>query len=274
LTAAVRNFTQWGDTQAAIEETRLLEFEDRAVLQDTSAVQFDNRLLVTGLPKQTANGIVHQAIMPLNFDLIGTISNKLSPCWEGIWTGLDILQIVCANFGGRDRCFAFVISRKDQSLQLWEITDYSYRDADDARITTIAELPAFTWGKEYELRELLTLELWVDRVVGKVDAKVEYRVDSDACWQPWHSWQFCSARDTCEDENNPMCYNPAPLGPGYQSTMTLPHPPQQANAATMRPAYIGYQFQPRITLHGSCRIRGAYLHAIKRDRELYARKVC
>ena len=274
LTAAVKNFTQWGDTQAAIEESRVLQFEDRGLLAGTSATVFDNRLLITALPKQTANGIVYQAIMPLNFDLIGTISNKLSPVWEGMWTGLDILQIITANFGGRDRCFAFVISRKDQSLQLWEITNYSYRDHADARITTIIEFPAFTWGKEYELRELLTLELWVDRVVGKVDATMEYRVDSDSCWQPWHIWQFCAARNSCEDETNPFCYNPYPLGPGYQSTMTLPHPPQRANAATMRPAYIGYQFQPRLTIHGSCRVRGVYLHAIKRDRELYARMVC
>jgi hypothetical protein len=274
LTMAVRNFTQWGDTQIAVEETRLMGFEDRSLLSFASGVLFDNRLLMTAMPKQTQYGVVFPAIMPLNFDLISTISSKLSPCWEGMWTGLDILQIFCANFGGLQRCLALVISRKDQSLQLWELTDYSPRDADDARITTVSEFPAYTWGKEYEMRELVSAELWVDRVVGKVDATLEYRPDSDACWQPWHSWQFCAARDSCEDELNPFCYTPTPLGPGYQSTMTLPHPPVAANAATMRPAYLGYQFQPRLTIHGSCRIRGLYLHAIKRDRALYDRKTC
>lgn len=274
LSMTVRNFSQWGDTQAAIEESRALQFENRALLSFSSGVVFDNRLLMTGLPILTANGVIHQGIYPLNFDLISRISSKLAPVWEGMWTGLDVLQLFTANFGGRERCFALVISRLDKSLQLWELTDYSYRDENDARITSIMEFPAFTWGKEYELKELLTMELWLDRVVGKVQAKAEYRVDSDACWQPWHSWDFCAARDSCENELNPFCYTIAPLGPGYQSTMTLPHPPGLSNAATMRPAYIGYQFQPRLTLHGYCRVRGVYLHSAKRDRELYARQVC
>jgi len=138
---------------------------------------------------------------------------------------------------------------------------------------SVIEFPAFTWNLEFDLKELLTVELWLDDVRGIVEFTMEYRPDSDPCWYPYHKWKVCSARDENETLSSLTPY-PTKYGPGYQSTICLPHPPQQCNSFTGRPAYILYQCQLRLTMHGWARIRGLMLHSTLRQRELYSRKVC
>jgi hypothetical protein len=274
LQAAIRNFTQWGNVPISVNEDRILAFNDRSLLWAASGIEFDNRVLQTAMPAMTPWGVTHPSLIPLNFDSISTLNNQLPPAWEGQLTGLDMFQLWSGDFGGRDRAFALVLSKTDQSLQLWELTAASRTDNGDNRIDWVIEFPAFTWGHEFELKELLTLELWIDDLRGTVNFGLDYRPDSDACFYPWHKWKLCSARNSCENVFEPICYPLTEYGPGYASTITLPHPPQQCNALTGRPAYIGYQFQARLTIHGWCRIRGIFMHASDRMRELYARKVC
>lgn len=273
LQASVRNFSQWGNVPVSVNEDRILAFNDRSLLWASSGIYFDNRLIETALPKQTENGVVHQSLVPLNFDNISTLNSQLPPAWEGQLAGLGILQLFVGDFGGLDRALALTISDMDHSLQLWELTQASHTDNGDSRIPWAVEFPAFTWGREFALKELMTMELWLDDIRGTVDITVDYRPDSDACFYPWHRFRICAARDSNE-LLNPTTPYPTKYGPGYRSTVTLPHPPQKCAAFTGRPAYIGYQFQPRLQLHGWCRIRGIFLHAATRDRELYAGKVC
>ena len=273
LTAAVRNFQQWGDTPISINESRILAFNDRALLSEGNGIYFDNRMLQTAIPLSTPNGVVHQALIPLNFDTISTLANKLPPAWEGQYVGLDFLQLLVGNFGGLQRAFGLVISRDDGALELWELTTASRTENGDNRITCVAEFPAFTHSLEFDLKEMLTAELWLDDVRGTVDFNLEYRPDSDACYYPWHIWSVCAARDQNELLNAQNPY-PTKCGPGYRSTLTLPHPPAQCNAATGRPAYLHYQVQLRLTIHGWCRVRGLLIHSTLRQRNLYEGKIC
>jgi hypothetical protein len=273
LQAAIRNFGQWGAVPISINEQRLLALNDRSLLWAATGIYFDNRVLQSAVPKMTPWGVTHSAIAPLNFDSISSLNAQLPPAWEGQLSGLDILQLFEADFGGLDRAFALVISREDGSLQLWELTTSSHRDNGDSRIDWVIEFPAFTWGKEFQLKELVSSEIWLDDVEGTVEFTLDYRPDSDFCWYRWHSWKVCAARSTAETMA-PQTPYPTALGPGYKSTLTLPHPPQGCNAFTGRPAFIGYQFQPRLTIKGWCRIRGELLHGAERMRELFAGKIC
>lgn len=271
LAAAVRNVTQWGNVPVSVNENRLLAFNNRALLWASSGIYFDNRVLQTAIPVQSQWGVLHSAVVPLNFDNISSLNSQLPPAWEGQLSGLDILQLFCGDFG--DRAFALVISRADNSLQLWELTIADRRDNGDNRIDWVVEFPAYTHGKEYELKEDLAIELWLDDVEGTIEFTLDYRPDSDSCWYPWYSWKVCAARNSNETLNPTTPY-PTLYGPGYKSTITLPHPPQQCNAFTGRPAFINYQCQPRLTIKGWCRVRGVFLHAAGKMRELYAGKVC
>ncbi len=271
LQAIIRNSTQWGNVPISVNVQRAIANNDRTLLWAASGIYFDNRVIQTAAPTMGTYGVTHPLLVPLNFDAISTLNASLPPAWEGVLSGLDILQLFEGDYGGLDRAFALVISRVDQSLQLWELTTNNQRDNGDNRIEWVVEFPAFTWGRELELKELVSLELWLDNIYGTVEMTLDYRPDSDACWYQWHAWKVCAAR---AGETIPATPYPTTLGAGYKSTITLPHPPQQCNAWTGRPAFIGYQFQPRLTIKGTCRVRGIFLHGIDRQRKLYEGLVC
>lgn len=274
LTAAVRNFQQWGDTPVSINVDRILGFNNRALLWASSGIYFDNRLIQTAMPEQTEFGVIHKSLLPLNFDPLSTLQEKLPPAWEGQYVGLDHFQLFTGDFGGLERAFSLALSRRTQSLELWELTNSQRTENGDNRIDWIVEFPAYTHGKEFQLKEALCLELWLDDVHGTVDFSLDYRPDSEACWYPWKKWQVCWARNGNEYSLADPSPYPTACGPGHESTITLPRPPQACNRSTGRIARIGYQFQPRLIVHGWCRIRGIYLHCAERDRMLYDRMVC
>lgn len=277
LFASVRNFGQWGNRAISANEQRLLNFVDRSMMIGSTGIQFNNRMLQATLPKATAQGIVNQVIIPMDFIPVSSFATNATPVWEGALEGLDILQLFVGDFGGRERAFAVAVSRLDSSIELWELTDYLKTDENisgESRVDWFIEFPAYTWGREFELKKLISAEIWVDKLIGTVEFKMEWRPDSDPCWKLWKQWKECSAKNSCEDVNNPICYPITPFCESFRSTMVLPQPPLACESITRRPAHIGYQFQCKLSIKGWCRIRGLILHAQSVDRKLYQGMVC
>lgn len=275
LIAAIRYFGQPGNISISANEERLLQFTNRALLKFSTGIQFDNRLLQSGLPLQRPQGVVHQAIIPLDFLPMSTPDQQtFNPIWEGMYEGLDFLQLFVADFGGVDRAFGLIVSRVDSSIQLWELTEANQFEGADSRVTWQIEFPAFTWGQEFALKKLVSAELWLDRLYGEVVFKMEWRPDGENCWFTWAEWKECTPRNTGESVP-PVTYPLTPFGECYRATKTLPKPPESCpSCSTGRPAYIGYQFQPRLTIKGFCRLRGLLLHSEPVERNLYNKMVC
>lgn len=270
LLQAVRYFNQWGNIQISSNEQRILQFNDRALLYAASGIVFDNRLWQTALPQQNAVGVIHKGIVPMDFVPINSFNRQKEPNWEGMYEGLDFLQLFLGDFGGRERAFAAVVSQVDGSINLWELTVGDQRENGDGRVTWIIETPAWTWGRELDLKKLVSAEFGVDRLAGTVDFLLEFRPDSQTDWLHWHRWQECSPRNSSENAINPIAYPLIQYGPCYRSTMVMPLPPESCAACnTGRPASIGYQFQARLTIKGYCRVRSMMFHAEYVDRQLY-----
>lgn len=283
LMLATRYFDQPGNIELSAQETRILQFVDRSLLSFATGCFADNRLLQSSLPKQLPQGVVHQAVIPLDFLPISEFGSDFKPAWEGHYEGLQILQMLTGDFGGVERMFMVTVSAIDTkggpagSIQLYEQVQDAQFDENpngESRIQWQFETPAYTWGNEFQLKKLISAEFWVDRIFGEVIFKVEYRPDGETCWQPWHEWEVCSARTTCEDVINPVCYPVGTYGEGYRQTMALPVPPQTCARQMGRPMNTGFQFQLRVTIRGFCRVRGIQLFAEEVQRSLYGSMVC
>lgn len=111
--SAVRNFGSPGNVPVSREMSRVLRHDTPWLLDYSSAVLFDNRLLMTCLPEPLPNSCVHGGIIALDFDLISGMTNTLPPAYDGLWTGIKPLQLVKGRFGGDERCFAFCKSTVD-----------------------------------------------------------------------------------------------------------------------------------------------------------------
>lgn len=280
LALAVRYFNQWGNTPISRNLNRVVPFQDRALLRFGSGMLFDNRLYQTILPFQSGPaGVAHSAFAVLDFDNLGSLQDKMQgdaiPAWDGIHTGLNVLQGFVGDFGGRDRAFAVVVSSVDGTIQLWELTSGDKFENGDNRITSSFELPALEWGNVFQFKELQGGNLWMDRISGKVDVLVEYRSDDDPCWHFWAQFTKCYARTSCEDLANPVCYPLQPYGEGYEKPISLPHPNAKECASnSMRPACMGYCFQIRVTTKGANRFRGAMLYATPRQLSIRSNMAC
>jgi len=271
LQISTRFFQQWGNVQLSTPEERVLAFSNRALMSFATGIEFDNRLLQAVLPVQTPVGVAFQAIVPLDFFNLSDFRRRamgLQPAWEGMYEGIDVLQLFEGDFGGLQRAFAVVHSRVDDSIEVWELTDFSQRDTDDHRITMQFETPAWTWAiekREFDLKKLDGGEIWIDSIAGTVELTVEYRVDADPCWQPWLRTQLCAARNVCEATAvaSPACYPAVTFCEGSKFPITLPEPQQgKCDSAQNRPTTRGYQFQVRVTVKGWMSVVGMLIHAI------------
>lgn len=211
--------------------------------------------------------------MPLDFEPLSELGQNLQPAWEGHYEGLNILQLAVGDFSGLERAFATVVGDKG-TIDIWELTNAERFENGDQRVTWQIEFPAYNASKEFDLKKLVSAELWIDKLFGEVEFTMEYRPDSDPCWKLWHRWKQCTARNSSEDVRNPTTYPLTPYRESFRSTMTLPKPPEACESVSGRPAYIGYQFQPRLTIKGWCRVRGLLLHMQKVERKLYEKIVC
>jgi len=280
LTLAIRYFGVWGNVPISRPEQRVLRFNDRSLLRFASGINFDNRLWQTVVPFQTKVGVAHQAVIPLDFDLLGTMSDRLPPAWEGIYEGLDFLQLMEADFGGLQRGFSFVVSRTTGNIDLWEMTTQDRFDSqvngDGDRVTFYLETPAYTWGDPFMLKKLDGLELWCDKMLGTVNFMAEYKVDQSPCWIFWHAWKQCVAKDCREDPDAITCpdYPVQPYCEGFKATVTMPSPPNQCEPNNARPSTEGYQFQIRITIKGWCRVRGIRVYALPKTKAPFKDLVC
>ncbi len=272
LLTAIRYFQQPGNTQISSNENILIRANDRALLHAATGCQFDNRLLESALPFQTSQGIAHQAIVPLDFVPVSSFEKSSPPVWEGSHEGLDFFQLFSGDFGGLPRAFVVGPSKLDGSINIWELSQFELRDQNDHRIVTQATFPSFEFQKLILTKKLDTAELWFDEIYGTVDFVMEYRVDMDPCWYPWHRWQHCTARDSSEDATKPILY---PLRKFCSSwkRFVLPVPQPQCSSSTNRPSNIGTQFQPRLTWKGTARLRGLWLYAFEVERQLYDMRV-
>lgn len=274
-----RYFKQWGNVPISNNENRVLQFNDRSLMDTSTGIAFDNRLLMGILPMATSRGVAFQGLAPLDFDLISTLQEQRPPAWEGLLEGLSILQLTEGDFGGVERAFATVVDPTSGDLEVWELTNFAKNDSvaiGGNRVQWFFETPAWTWQKEFEMKKLDGLELWVDRVSGTVEFQFQYRPDADACWTDWANTKFCSAANSCEDANNPICYPIQEYCEGNKFPIVLPTPPVPTKCQPLnnRPANVGYQFQVRVNVKGFCRIRGIMVFAIPVERKPYEGLSC
>lgn len=275
LFVSVRYFQQWGNVAISSNEDRVLAFNNRALMKTSTGIEFNNRLLMAILPVTTPRGVSFQGIVPLDFNLVSTLQEKLPPAWEGMLEGVDILQLTEGDFGGRQRAFATVHSRETGGIEVWELTDFSRFDKVDNRVDWYFETPAYTFFREFELKELDGAEIWLDKIAGTIELTVEYREDANPCWHPWLTTQFCAAKSTCEDVDNPVCYPEGQFCEGYKFPITLPKPKTDGCSKMMkRPTIRGYQFQVRVTIKGWCRVRAIMLFGLPIARVPYEGLTC
>lgn len=261
LVYAIREFTGPGNVPLSSELGRIFDHDDRKLLSYSSAVLFDNRIILTVSPLRSPNGIYHQGLAPLDLDLISRMGEKAPPIYEGIWTGLRPTRLLTDD----DRCFLFALSANN-SNELWELHKEAGFDNTTSRVVSSIETGAFNFqgggqtpdAASKTAKKLLDFEIWVDSLVGRVDFLLQWRPDGYPCWFDWATAQVCIAYEDCPasaDECKPL----RTFNPGYATRIGFGQPPDSVESLDFKPARVFYHCQIRLVWTGQARIYPVFL---------------
>ena len=245
---ARRDFNAWVNTPLSTEMTDVIANDDRNLLDHASAVLFDNRYLVVASPFRVADhGICWRGVIALDFHNVSGITVRTAPVYDGIWTGLNILQLVPLG----DRCFLFVLNASNK-IELWELSLADAFDNGSTRIAAYIDTARYGFGDTgWSRKNLSTGDLWMSDVNGLVNFTVQFRPDNHPCYLTWHSFSVDARNKTCPTAN---CQVPASLHSQYRTRKRLPLPDDSCNARDNMPFRSGYEFQARIAWVGHARI--------------------
>jgi hypothetical protein len=250
---ARREFTQWGNVPISREVGVFIDPDNSDLLNFGSAVAWKNMRIQTCMPKwQNGLGCTHSGLVVLDFDLISTLKERFPPAWNGLWTGLDIHQILIVTVGRKDRCFMFV-RNESGILELWEM-DLAWRtDEADRRIQWLVVGRQMDFGRRDVLKKLDGGTLHVNDMTGEVDFSVSYKPDDYPLPVAWAQWSECANTDYCPTVGE--CLSLATKPPQYRTSMDLPSPPDGCNTIMGEQLTSGYTFQPIIAVEGAVTLK-------------------
>lgn len=275
----------YGQTPISAEIDPVLRQDTQWMLDQVSMVNFDNRLLMTCLPRQFPRRAIDQAqanlfaaepiptlyegIAVLDFQSVSVGRGKTAAVFDGVWTGLRIIKLVQGTFDGEPRCFAVCFHEDDtgRRVEVWEVTrrdEYDTPVEGRRRINAGIVTKAFNFADTMGLKKLIRCDLWFDDLGGGEEfpfqCELAYRPDDYPNFTTWQ--QFERAFET---EFNIPAYVTVPEEPfnlerGYAPQVRFPAPPRTANIATEVPAYLGHDFTLRVNWTGRAHLGRLMLH--------------
>ena len=204
----------YGQTPVSAEIDPVLKQDTQWMLDQVSFVNFDNRLLMTCLPKQfprrAANDsqaeeyaaepvpTLYQGIAVLDFNSVSTGRGKTAAVFDGVWTGLRIYKLVQGTFDGKPRCFAVCLHEDETGRrnEIWEITQDDEFDTpvEGPRVINASVVTrAMDFRDNMSLKKLLRCDLWFDDIGGGPDnvfsCNLSYRPDDYPNFTTWQAFQ-------------------------------------------------------------------------------------
>lgn len=265
---ARREINEEGNTPQSHEiSVKLLNHDDKALLFYGSCFSFDNRLYFTCSPYRDPNGVAHRGMAVMNLDEVTNLTMKDPPLWEGVYTGLNVLQFVPIDFNDQDKAIAIVLD--GTAIEFWELGQPGYYDlfystvnsvanVNRTAITPVMETRAFTCGDGDMLKQLLTASIYLDQLADNVTLVIKYRPDQYPTWTTWATINLCANVSQCSvlPANPPgSCVVLQQNYEQYAAKIILPQPEGLDNLLSNRPMTWGYEHQIRIEATGKFRLR-------------------
>ena len=240
------DYNSWGNTPISTEITQAIQNDNVSLLPYCSSVLFTNRFLMTCQPFLSARGVYHEAIVALNFDAISSLQGKAPSIWEGVWTGLNVLQLVTGVFASVKRCFALCLDPTLTQIEVHEIlpdnAPVTVDNLSDDVTWSITSPMIFNKDEQHMYKRLIDGEIYLtDITIAGVVIAAFYKVDQNNAWEPWYT--------------TTVSYLPSDTG--YRPRVGLGQPsPKSFDSANNRPTREGYDFQVMLQFTGSCTFLG------------------
>ncbi len=204
----------YGLTPVSAEIDPVLKQDTQWMLDGVTFANFDNRLLMTCLPKQyprragnqtqadefAAEPIptLYEGLAVLDFQSVSTGRGKAAAVFDGVWTGLRVYKLIQGTFDGEPKCFAICLHADDTGRrnEIWEITrndEYDTPVEGRRPINSGIVTKSFNFGDQMSLKKLIRCDLWFDDLGGGLDfpfrCELAYRPDDYPNFTTWQSFE-------------------------------------------------------------------------------------
>lgn len=253
---ARRDFDVWGNVPISHEVSNVLDVDDVSLLEHGSAIVFQNRMFMTANPLRDSgvSHVYHPKLIVLNFDPLSTLRGKEASVYDGVWTGMNVLQMVKGDFAGTERAFAFVFNTTTSKIELHELMPDNAVFADENTTAIVSDLRSgsMKFGQnEPQQRDYLRLiegEIIVADLKGPTTFSAYYRPDQYTTWTLWRTFTVTPT------DTNDQCFRPR-LGLGEPN-------PSDTDSVNNRPMREAYTFDFRLVASGYYTFVGARFKAI------------
>lgn len=268
-----------GNTPQSREVVRITDFEDQRRLDHVSAIQFNNRLLMTASPFINEEGSVSfKDIISLDFSPISSNRSKTAPSYDGEWEGLQFTRLIAGEFNGKQRGFALTLD-PDGYNRLWEFDDEINDDelqictgtglvTHESPIPMVLEYPSRDFGTPGARKVLQRCDVYLAGVEGEVALDVYWRSDNLVKWNQWQEQvTACAVMEDGSTASPHVWKNLAPQGRAQIKTFSIP---QTTQALTGYGNQTGFEHQIRIVVTGKARVDRVIVHASVATQEQFA----
>jgi len=233
------------------------------LLRYASAINFNNRLIVTCNPVPNQGRLYHDGLLSLDFDVLSSFGQATKPAWDGHWSKLKTLQLVTGTFAGKHRAFAFGLD-EEGATQLYEITTDGREDF-DGPITSEIEFRSHNFGSPFNEKQLYGADIWVDDTGPSVlSMELSFRADSSPTYFPWKSIANIRPPGQCGEITCGMCPT---IGVGFSPRIKIPKPKDDCDDYSGRIIRRGFEFQPKLRWTGHAAIRRMRLQAMQEEED-------
>ena len=174
------------NTPLSGEVRDLMKLDNKSTLKRSSLAVADQRIVFSAVP----SGSVHKALISLDMTPVSAMNAQSSPIYDGVWTGLDVLQVLSARYDDQTRIFVFCDD--DANLRLVYLDDDAQLDPGDTRPASRLYLGYKTFGNPFEKKQLRFIEIWCRGLYGDVDVTAYFRPDGYPLWSKMASGKLVS----------------------------------------------------------------------------------
>lgn len=248
-----RETQEWPNTPVSGEMDIVMGTDDESLLEYSSAILIDNRVIFTVKPRLSDNGVFHKAMGVLDLYLISRMGQKSRPIWDGEWNGIRPTLLVSGEFNKVKRGFVFALSETGENV-LYEI-DKNALDDNGSDIQCRLEMKSWAFGNPTDRKKLWGAELWVDEVKGDVTFNLDWKPDQAPCPYEWREKDICSTIEDC-DQDTDECKTIKNLRPGFRPRIGFGQPPDSSCEPQSKvPARMGFEHQLILNWTGNVRVR-------------------
>jgi hypothetical protein len=176
----------------------VMELDDiESELNGVSSAYVDKRFFCTA---NHQNGI-YKGVVSLDMSPVSMLGQQGSPIYDGVWTGLDVQQILSASYNGKERLFAFAKDSNGDN-KLYYLDESGYEDEGSSRPVQRVFTGGKSWGNIFDLKTLKYIDIWLEDIKGNVDVTAYYRADAHPLWCQMNSIRVSSGTSGLNQRRN------------------------------------------------------------------------